>query len=510
MKIKKITECSEPTFKDVKNWYEKHLHPDSNDYSDQHVYDYVYHKGNFAGIFQLTSAGAQRLFKAAKPKSIVDIAVLTSIYRPGPLAANVDKLYLNARKGEKFDWGHPKFEEVLGKTDNLLIFQEQVMDLAEHIGGFPKDQCDNVRRAIMKRDLSKGEAAIKEAKKMEDDFVAGAAKNGISEFTARKSYQQILWFAGYGFNRAHAVAYAIDSYMCAWLLTYYEEEWLCAYLESMSNNADNREQAFNDIKSMGYTIKQIDINYATASWTILPGKKFMPSFLTCKGVGNAAIEEIIENRPYKNVYDLLWNEDGSWKHSKFNKKALEGLIKVGAFESMNLVGEGKVFNSYRQMHEVLIEHMDELKKTPKRDPGYGRRRFDELLSETSNIPDWTRAEKLEMTQDLLGNYDINLVISPEQQNFLAQKSVKSIDHWEGKNLYWAIAVEVTPKLTKNKKEYLQVKFVGDGNKQYRAFLWGCKDPSAVPTNTAYIAEFDKSDFGFSTNQYKLRKIEDPN
>lgn len=210
MKIKAITEVDRPTFNDVRGWYNRNLHPDANDYGDQHVYENVYHEGRFAGVFQLTSGGAQKLFVAAKPKSIVDIAVLTSIYRPGPLAANVDKLYLNARKGEKYEWGHPLFEKVLGKTDNLLIFQESVMDLAEHVGGFPKDQCDNVRRAIMKRDLSKGDAAKAEAKRLEDDFVAGAVKNGVAEATARKAYQNILWFAGYGFNKSLYFCQTID------------------------------------------------------------------------------------------------------------------------------------------------------------------------------------------------------------------------------------------------------------------------------------------------------------
>lgn len=120
MKISKIKEVEKPTFNDVRRWYENKLHPDANDYNDQHVYEHVYHEGRFAGIFQLTSGGAQKLFVAAKPKSIVDIAVLTSIYRPGPLAANVDKIYLKAKQGEKYEWGHPLFEKVLGHTNNCL------------------------------------------------------------------------------------------------------------------------------------------------------------------------------------------------------------------------------------------------------------------------------------------------------------------------------------------------------------------------------------------------------
>lgn len=114
--IKKV----DTNFSDIKQWYDNNLHPDVNAYDDQKVYEHVYSDGNFAGIFQLTSKGAQKLFTSAKPKNVVDIAVLTSIYRPGPLAAKVDKVYLEAREGKKLDWGHPLFEKVLGKTDNCV------------------------------------------------------------------------------------------------------------------------------------------------------------------------------------------------------------------------------------------------------------------------------------------------------------------------------------------------------------------------------------------------------
>lgn len=184
----------------------------------RHVYDLeVKEHHNFIAnnvvVHNCTSRGAQKLFKAGKPTSIIDIAILTSIYRPGPLAADVDKFYLKAKEGEKFDWGHPLFEKVLGQTYNLLIFQESVMDLAEHIGGFPKDQCDNVRRAIMKRDLTKSNSAQKEAKRLEDDFVKGAIQKGIPEITAKKAYQQVLWYAGYGFNKCCTIDSKVNTYV---------------------------------------------------------------------------------------------------------------------------------------------------------------------------------------------------------------------------------------------------------------------------------------------------------
>lgn len=203
MKLKNKSVVSErPTFDEIRKWYNENLHPDVNNYDDPEVYRNIYHLGRWCSIFQCTSRGAQKFFMKAKPESIVDIAALTSIYRPGPLAAHVDEIYLKAKKGEKYDWGHPLFDEVLGETYNSLIFQEQVMQLVEVVGGFPKDQADNVRRAIMKRDHSKGEQAQREAKAMEDDFVKGATARGVPEETARKAYQNILYFSGYGFNKS--------------------------------------------------------------------------------------------------------------------------------------------------------------------------------------------------------------------------------------------------------------------------------------------------------------------
>ncbi len=307
-------------------------------------------------------------------------------------------------------------------------------------------------------------------------------------------------------SNSHAVAYGIDSYMCAWLLTHHEEEWLSSYMAAMSSNSEKRITAFSEIKSMGYTITPIDINYATSDWTILPGKKFMPSFLTCKGIGEAAIEELIANRPYNSVYDLLWNPDGSWKHSKFNKRAFETLIKIGAFGSMELVGEDKMFRTYKQMHHILIENQDQLKKSPKRDPEYGQKYFKELLGSTRDMQEWSQAEKLEFGKDLLGNFDINLIISDEKKQVLDTKGVKSIDDWEKKEIYWFVVVETELKKTKNGKEYVLAKVIGESNKQHKMFMWGCKDTNVVPVNTAFMGKIDKSNFGFSSNLFDLRKI----
>lgn len=210
-KVKNIVNASAltPTFDEIKQWFNDNMHPSKIDLDDQEVYKYVYHEGRFPGIFQCTGQGAQRFFKKAKPKSIIDIACLTSIYRPGPLAANVDKLWLEHEE-RPFDWGHELINDTLKETRGMLVFQEGVMALANKVAGFPLEQTDEVRRAIMKRSISGGEAAKKAAAELEQSFVDGAMKNGVPEHTAREAYKNILYFSGYGFNKSLHLFEKID------------------------------------------------------------------------------------------------------------------------------------------------------------------------------------------------------------------------------------------------------------------------------------------------------------
>jgi hypothetical protein len=151
-------------------------------------------------VHNCTSEGAQKFFMEAKPRSIINTACLTSVYRPGPLSAGADKLWIK-HEHEHYDWGHPLINETLKETRGILVFQESVMALANKVAGFPLDQTDEVRRAIMKRSISGGEAAKQKAAELEDSFIAGAIKNSVPEETAKKAYQTILWMSGYGFNR---------------------------------------------------------------------------------------------------------------------------------------------------------------------------------------------------------------------------------------------------------------------------------------------------------------------
>lgn len=273
-------------------------------------------------------------------------------------------------------------------------------------------------------------------------------------------------------SNSHAFSYAIDSYYCAWLLTYYEEEWLCAYLESMSDSDDKRSKAFSEVKALGYKVVDIDINYANKGWTILEGKRFMPSFLSCKGVGTAAVEEIMENRPYKSVEDLLWYPTGQWRHSKFNRKAMEALVAVRAFDSLDCVGEGKVFNNYKQMYEILINRNTDIKKSTKKNLTAGMEAFRDALVETNDMDDWTRQESVNNTMKYLSSFNPDSLVPDQILAKLQERGVKPIDELESSDIYWFVVMGVKTKMTKNNKPYLILEASGLTGQNKRIFCWG--------------------------------------
>lgn len=202
-----------PTFAQVKDWFDRHMDPAVMDLDDQRVYEHVYHEGRWAGIFQATQRGAQQFFMQGKPRSIIDIATLTSIYRPGPLDAGVHKIYLgNKENPEKIDYQHPLIEKVLKNTSNCVIFQEQVMELCHVVAGFPQEDCDMVRRSIMKRSASKADSMKKQAQDLKDRFVEGAVENGVDRQIADDLYEKILFFSGYGFNACVHYETEVDTY----------------------------------------------------------------------------------------------------------------------------------------------------------------------------------------------------------------------------------------------------------------------------------------------------------
>lgn len=360
-------------------------------------------------------------------------------------------------------------------------------------------------------------------------------------------------------SNSHAVSYAIDSYMCAWLLTHYEPEWLCAYMETQDGQPDKRSEAISELRSFGYEIVRVDINFATDEWTIQPGKKFMPAFSTVKGMGDAAVKEIEENRAllpdgmYKSIEQLLWNPDGSWRHSKFNKRALENLIKICAFDSMGIVGPGKQFESYRHMWRVLIHAHDgpcvDKKNVQTEDPDAcavkkvggtselkhkknGKAELEKRIKEL-RCPEWSVSQRTKQAKEIVGSGDLNMIIKPNTRKYLESKDLKSIDDYEKPGSYWFILDGIEMKLTKTNKSYALLTIMGLSGKKHRVYCWGftvrhtrkcdaahiqdldekrvcsCHERQA-PANEVYKARLEQSQYGFSTNFGSLFHVKQTN
>ena len=333
-------------------------------------------------------------------------------------------------------------------------------------------------------------------------------------------------------SNSHATGYAMISYQCAYLMTYFEKEWLCSYMESMSGNSIKRAKAFSEVRSIGYKIVPIDINLAKIGWSIIEGKRFMPSFTTCNKVGVAAATEIINARPYKTFEDVLWNEDGSWKHSKFNKSALEALVNIEAFDSLDCVGKDKLFDSYAHMHEVLFgsyteevtrkrkgvtetvtmkrEHLALIKKSTKNSPHEGRKNFYDIIRKVreQNIQPWSRKDRALKNIEYFGSLDVNALINPNIFDIFESKNLLSIDEYDEENIYWFCVIKVEQKKTKKSgKNYLLMHVQGIAGKLYKIYCWGWDGIRNIDLYSVCFAPINKTDFGFATQMSNLRELE---
>lgn len=202
--LKRHEGVTNPTWEQVRAWVDKTLDPETMDLNDQRVYENVFIGGKFAGTFQFTAKHTQKFIRAFQPRSIRDLSVATSIYRPGPLAAKVDKLYIEkknrAAMGETFKYDHPAIEKVLGPTFGFPVFQEQLMQLAAELSSFTPDECDKLRKTILKRSVQAQAGQKGEVQKLEDKFIDGAVANGLPKEKAQALFEDLAAFASYGFN----------------------------------------------------------------------------------------------------------------------------------------------------------------------------------------------------------------------------------------------------------------------------------------------------------------------
>jgi DNA polymerase-3 subunit alpha len=499
-----------PTFNQIKSFYYDQLHPDNNNMDDMKVYKNVYWESNYAGIFQFVRDQVQRLMAQTQPTSIEDIAVITSLYRPGPLSVGADKIFLKNRANpENISYKHPLLKEVLSTTAGLIIFQEQLQLIYHKLAGVPLEETDNIRKAFTKKEVANKEKAAEERQKLKSEFVKLCKQaNNIAEETSGSIFDEMEQYVKYSFNKSHAVSYATVSYQCAWLQTYYPDEWIATYIDycitdkgKVTGFEDPKAIALSEAKKLGYKLAKPDINISDKEF-VVRNNELIPSFSSLKSVGVSAQYEIYKNRPYRTIEDLLWDENENWKHSRLNKRALSNLIKMNSLDSMELVGEGKQFSNNKQLHYVLVDHADDLKRAVSRKKSKNHKELlESLIKDSQQIEDWNQQEKVDFSKELIGLVDSELIITPEVRQYLDTVNIESIDNWEVDGvLYWAIVDKSSIGQTKKGKKFGKMILKGDSAETYPCFIWNI-NPELQPlpnSNTLIIGKFKKTDFGLST------------
>ncbi len=303
-------------------------------YDDQKVFDLL-SSGKTVGLFQIESAGMREALIQMKPNHIEDIIALVALYRPGPMS-NIP-IYNDCKHGRQTpDYLHPLLEDILKPTYGVIIYQEQVMQIAQKLSGFTAGQADLLRRAMGKKKRA-------ELEKQKQNFISGAVNNGISRDVAAGIFLKIEPFAEYGFNKSHAAAYAIISYQTAFLKTYYPKEFIAASMTMDLSNQNKLNEFYEELKRLEINIIRPDINECFADFRT-DEDKFFYALGGIKAVGYEAISNIanerIQNGKFKSINDFI----NRVNPKDINKLQLEGLVKAGAFDSIDK-NRQSLFNS---------------------------------------------------------------------------------------------------------------------------------------------------------------------
>ncbi len=295
------------------------------DFEDQKVFDLL-SSGKTVGLFQIESAGMREALLQMKPNHIEDIIALVALYRPGPMS-NIPT-YNDCKHGkQKPDYLHPLLEDILKPTYGVIIYQEQVMQIAQKLSGFTAGQADLLRRAMGKKKRA-------ELEKQKQGFIEGAIKNGIAKDVAAGIFLKIEPFAEYGFNKSHAAAYAIISYQTAFLKTYYPKEFIAASMTMDISNQNKLSEFYEELNRLDVEVVRPDINECFADFRAIDGK-FYYALGGIKAVGYEAISNIIKERSANGKFSSIDDFLKRVNPKDINKLQLEGLVKAGAFDNIN-------------------------------------------------------------------------------------------------------------------------------------------------------------------------------
>jgi DNA polymerase-3 subunit alpha len=285
--------------------------------------------GNTTGVFQLESTGIREMTVKIRPNCFEDLVAILALYRPGPLDSGMAEEYIKRKHGkEKIKYLHPLLEPVLKDTHGVIVYQEQVMQIAQVLGGYSMGDADILRRAMGKKDPEEMAA-------QRERFVEGAQKERIDSQKAAEIFDQMETFARYGFNKSHSAAYALVSYQTAYLKTHYPVEFMAGLMTSEMGDTDKVIKNLGECREKEIEVLAPDINESRAHFTPV-GDKIRFGLAAVKNVGEKAVEVILESRAKEGPFDSLFDFCRRVDLTAVNRRVVESLIKCGAFDSTQM------------------------------------------------------------------------------------------------------------------------------------------------------------------------------
>jgi DNA polymerase III subunit alpha len=362
---------------------------------DTVTYEKVFHTGLTNGIFQFESGGMRDVLRGYKPNTVEDLTALNALYRPGPIQGGMITDFIERKWGRKrVEYDLDDLKPILQETLGVIVYQEQVMQIANKLAGYSLGEADLLRRAMGKKDPA-------EMAKQRDRFMSGAVERGYKKDKAEKIFDLMAQFAGYGFNKSHSAAYALLAYQTAYLKTHYPIEFMAALLTSVTGSTDDVVKYINECREMGIAVDAPDINVSDANFTP-HGESIRFGLAAVKNVGHNAIESIVAARKELGKFTTIFEFCEKVNLRLLNQRVLESLIKAGAMDS---------FGHRAQLMAVLDKAIERAQKT-QRDADLGQHGlfgvFDDHPATKKNgdelpsIPEWDQAQRLAGEKEILG------------------------------------------------------------------------------------------------------------
>ena len=414
-----------------------------------------------SGVFQLESTGMRDLLRKFRPTVFEDIIALIALYRPGPIRSGVlDEFVRRKHQQSKIKYDHPLLEPILKETYGIIVYQEQVIQVAVKIAGFTASQADKLRRAMSKK-------IPEEMEKERDNFIESAHKNNIDRQVAKKIFEQILYFCEYGFNKSHAAAYGLLAYYTAYFKANYPVEFMCSLMTSeISRGGTSKDEEskllnyINIAKQMNIEVLPPDIQKSDAIFTIENGAiRF--GLLAIKNVGVASVENIIAIRrkdgPFKSLYDFC----ARINTRQVNRKVIESLIKAGAFD---FLGQYEKNSLPEYVRAKALADLDVIFKNRDRSSCGQEQLFEMNVGTDESIEPWPKHVLLEYEREVLGMYFSGHPLEPYRK-IIETVSSHSLDSLPVDNTKVTVAgmiANIKRLITKKGEQMAKFKLENDG------------------------------------------------